>query len=345
MHCVYTNRQPSSAFRGFGVTEASFATEMQMDRIARAIGVDPWTLRLRNAYRDGDERPYRKIVEDATLIETIQAAAELVGAGAVGTKLYGRGIAAVNYPTGMNLGGDPTQALVHATTVGNFVITLSSVDLGQGLKTVLAQIGAEALGVPFETVRVDTGDTDTGPHCMGTFASRATHRAGNAIMRAADEAKRGAARGGGRGDGGLARRSRDRRRGQRARDRLARLVDDSRWTSRWRRTSSTARRSPAAAMYMKPKSEVVPETGEMDPDSTEAHACTVADVEVDTETGDRARAAAGVGLRDRLCDQPGARPGPDPRRRVDGHVALPVRDDRALLPRDRPRAGRLLRRT
>ena len=59
------------------------------------------------------------------------------------TLLYGRGIASVNYPTGMNLGGDPTQALVHATTVGNFVITLSSVDLGQGLKTVLAQIGAD----------------------------------------------------------------------------------------------------------------------------------------------------------------------------------------------------------
>jgi CO/xanthine dehydrogenase Mo-binding subunit len=79
VHCVYTNRQPSSAFRGFGVTEASFATEMQMDRISRAIGIDPWTLRLRNAYRDGDERPYRKIVEDATLVETIRAAAELVG--------------------------------------------------------------------------------------------------------------------------------------------------------------------------------------------------------------------------------------------------------------------------
>jgi CO/xanthine dehydrogenase Mo-binding subunit len=79
VHCVYTNRQPASAFRGFGVTEASFATEMQMDRIARTIGADPWALRLRNAYRDGDERPYRKIVEDATLIETIQAAARLVG--------------------------------------------------------------------------------------------------------------------------------------------------------------------------------------------------------------------------------------------------------------------------
>jgi CO/xanthine dehydrogenase Mo-binding subunit len=79
VHCVYTNRQPSSAFRGFGVTEASFATEMQMDRIARAVGVDPWELRSRNAYRNGDERPYRKTVEDATLIETIQAAADLVG--------------------------------------------------------------------------------------------------------------------------------------------------------------------------------------------------------------------------------------------------------------------------
>src|SRR3954464_8717226 len=90
----------------------------------------------------------------------------------------------------MNLGGDPAQALVHATTVGNFVITLSSVDLGQGLKTVLAQIGAEALGVPFDTVRVDTGDTDTAPHCMGTFASRATRRAGNASLGAADEARK-----------------------------------------------------------------------------------------------------------------------------------------------------------
>ncbi len=106
------------------------------------------------------------------------------------TLLRGRGMAAVNYPTGMNLGGDPTQALVHATTTGAFVITLSSVDLGQGLKTVLAQIGAETLGVPFDTVRVDTADSDTGPHCMGTFASRATHRAGNAIIRAAEEARR-----------------------------------------------------------------------------------------------------------------------------------------------------------
>ncbi len=62
-------------------------------------------------------------------------------------------MAAVNYPTGMNLSGDPSQALIHSTTTGNFVIPLSSTDLGQGLKTVIAQIGAEVLGVPFEKFR------------------------------------------------------------------------------------------------------------------------------------------------------------------------------------------------
>src|SRR5213075_2294514 len=96
----------------------------------------------------------------------------------------GRGMASVNYPTGMNLGGDPSQALIHATTTGNFVVTLSSVDLGQGLKTVMKQIAAEALGVPVDTVMIDTADTDTGPHDMGTFASHSTHRTGNAIVMA-----------------------------------------------------------------------------------------------------------------------------------------------------------------
>ena len=78
-YCVYTNRTPTSAMRGFGVTMASFALEVQMDRIAEATGLDPWTVRFRNAYRDGDVKPHRKLVADATLIETMQAAAALVG--------------------------------------------------------------------------------------------------------------------------------------------------------------------------------------------------------------------------------------------------------------------------
>lgn len=78
-HCVYTNRQPGSAMRGFGVTPASFALEMQMDKIADQVGLDPWAIRFINAYQNGDMKPHRKIVEDATLIEVMQAAAEMVG--------------------------------------------------------------------------------------------------------------------------------------------------------------------------------------------------------------------------------------------------------------------------
>ena len=80
------------------------------------------------------------------------------------TKLRGTGMAAVNYPTGMNLGGDPSQALIHATTSGSFVVSLSATDLGQGLRTVIGQIAAEALGVAMDEVVIDTADTDTGPH-------------------------------------------------------------------------------------------------------------------------------------------------------------------------------------
>lgn len=79
VYCVYTNRQVGSAMRGFGVTPASFAIEVQMDKIAATVGLDPWEIRFINAYRNGDIKPHRKVVEDATLIETMQAAAELAG--------------------------------------------------------------------------------------------------------------------------------------------------------------------------------------------------------------------------------------------------------------------------
>ncbi len=199
-------------------------------------------------------------------------------------KLRGTGIAAVNYPTGMNLGGDPSQALIHATTSGSFVVSLSATDLGQGLRTVIGQIAAETLGVAYEEIVVDTADTDTGPHDMGTFASRATHRVGNAVIAAALEARRALL--------------------EVAAEELEAPVDELETDGRG---NLFVRGVPARAVkvadiaalaqfkygrtiagrgsFMKPKSAVDPETGAMDPDSTEAHACTVAEVEVDTETG------------------------------------------------------------
>jgi CO/xanthine dehydrogenase Mo-binding subunit len=200
-------------------------------------------------------------------------------------KKRGVGIAAVNYPTGMNLGGDPSQALIHSTTTGTFVISLSSTDLGQGLKTVIAQIGAEALGVPFENVLIDTADTDTGPHCMGTFASRATHRVGNAVIAAAQEARKAMLEVAGEelevspddletdGQGNI--------RVKGAPDRSLNIVNLA-LAAHFKYGKTISGRG----MFMKPKSDIDPETGAMDPDSTEAHACTVAEVEVDTETGE-----------------------------------------------------------
>jgi CO/xanthine dehydrogenase Mo-binding subunit len=78
-YCVYTNRTPSSAMRGFGVTIADFALESQMDLIARHLNMDPMELRLINAYRDGDIKAHRKKVEGAALVEVIQAAARQTG--------------------------------------------------------------------------------------------------------------------------------------------------------------------------------------------------------------------------------------------------------------------------
>jgi CO/xanthine dehydrogenase Mo-binding subunit len=78
-HCVFTNRTPSSAMRGFGVTIADFALESHMDRIARALAMDPLQLRLINAYRDGDMKAHRKVAEGTALVEVIQKAAAMVG--------------------------------------------------------------------------------------------------------------------------------------------------------------------------------------------------------------------------------------------------------------------------
>src|SRR3954466_7507727 len=200
-------------------------------------------------------------------------------------KLRGRGYASVNYPTGMNLGGDPTQALVHSTTTGNFVVSLSSVDLGQGLKTVAAQVAAETLGLPYENIIVDTADTDTGPHCMGTFASRGTHRVGNAVIMAAREAREAMLEAAAEelevdaedletdGTGFIKLKGSE--------EKKIHVVDLA-LAAHFKQGRTIAGRG----IFLKERSYPEPETGKMNPDSAQAHACTVAEVEVDDETGE-----------------------------------------------------------
>ncbi len=201
------------------------------------------------------------------------------------TRHRGRGIASVNYPIGMNLGGDPSQALVHSNPSGKFTVALSSIDLGQGMKSVTRQICAETLGVPVEDVYVDTADSDTGPHCMGSFASRGTHRVGNAVMAAAREAR------------GVMMEAAAEELEVNAAD----LETDGRGNIHVKgaphRSISTKDVAIAAqfkqgktisgrGIFLVPLSNVDPETGEMSPATCYAHACLVAEVEVDDETGE-----------------------------------------------------------
>jgi CO/xanthine dehydrogenase Mo-binding subunit len=197
----------------------------------------------------------------------------------------GRGFAAINYPIGMNLGGDPSQALIHSNPDGKFTVALSAIDLGQGMKSVTRQIAAETLGVPVEDVYVDTADSDTGPHDMGSFASRGTHRMGNAVIMAAREARSVML--------------------EAAAEELevdaADLVTDGRGNIHVRGAPGRSITTMAAAqaaqfkqgrtiagrgIFLIPLSDVDPDTGEMTPVSTFAHAAMLVEVEVDDETGE-----------------------------------------------------------
>jgi CO/xanthine dehydrogenase Mo-binding subunit len=197
----------------------------------------------------------------------------------------GKGFACINYPIGMNLGGDPSQALVHSNPDGKFMVALSSIDLGQGMKSVTRQIAAETLGVPVADVYVDTADSDTGPHCMGSFASRGTHRVGNAVIAAAQEARavmlEAAA--------------------EELEVNAADLMTDGKGNIHVKGAPSRAITVAAACgaaqfkqgktvsgrgIFLIPLSDVDPETGEMTPVSCFAHAALVVEVEVDDETGE-----------------------------------------------------------
>ena len=79
VYCVFTNRTPATAMRGFGITGVDFAIECQMDRAAEAVGMDPIEFRILNAYRDGDMKAHRREAKNTALIECCQVAAEKAG--------------------------------------------------------------------------------------------------------------------------------------------------------------------------------------------------------------------------------------------------------------------------
>ncbi len=104
-------------------------------------------------------------------------------------KHRGRGFATIEYPTGMNQNGDPSQAWIKLKPDGRVDVFSGTVDIGQGSKTVHTQIVADTLGVPYDWVTMDNSNTDSSAVCTGTFASRGTFIGGNAVRFAAEQVR------------------------------------------------------------------------------------------------------------------------------------------------------------
>lgn len=191
-YAMYTNNPPAGAFRGFGVTQSAFAVESNMDELAHRLGIDPFELRRKNGLCVGDTTSTGQVVrESAGLLECIRRVEQYVTESletAPGTGHLNRawGFAAAYKNTGLGGGAaDKSAAEVEVYADGTAEVRSSAAEIGQGLPTVLAQITAEELGLPFERVRVLLSDTDLTPDGGPTTASRQTSVTGNAARLAA----------------------------------------------------------------------------------------------------------------------------------------------------------------
>ncbi len=188
---VYTNVTPAGALRGFGVPQLVWAYESHTDMMARALKLDPVEFRRKNLMRDGGQHTTGQVLRDAAVEQVMDRVLSRMhwsepfdrGTGIV---RRGRGFAvaikAVTTPT-------TSVAIVNISADGSVTLFCSTIDMGQGSNTVLAQIVGEVLDIPAETVRIAQCDTDVTPYDMGTLGSRSTFHMGHAVRLAAEEAR------------------------------------------------------------------------------------------------------------------------------------------------------------
>jgi CO/xanthine dehydrogenase Mo-binding subunit len=256
---VYTNNIPSAAFRGFGAPQALFMAELQMDKLAEKLGMDPVEFRLRNALRDGDTLNVGTPVPvPVSIVQVIEAAAQHAGwekkpdgwrnvkrknvkpenVQRVNLK-RGRGFACGFKNVGFSFGYQENSwarvELQGKDEIERVVAWHAGAEVGQGAHTVMVQMVAEAVGVEVEKVTLMTSDTVNMGNPGSSSASRMTFMAGNALK--------------GAGEAALA---------------------------KWK-----AEERPVAAEY----TFLGPETTPFDNETGYAYVAQVVEVEVDTETG------------------------------------------------------------
>ncbi|EPX59176.1 Xanthine dehydrogenase, molybdenum binding subunit [Cystobacter fuscus DSM 2262] len=185
--CVYTNRLRASAFRGFGNPQIHFASEVQIDRLAEKLGMDPIELRLRNALETGEKWIGGAPVESGTLKACLERAREASdwsrrrsARAATPGKRRGIGVAAVGHVSAL-LG---SSATVRLNEDGTATVSTGAVDIGQGSDTALAQVAAAALGLSLEQINFTGPDTDGSPYDWCTGGTRTTFTVGRVLTQA-----------------------------------------------------------------------------------------------------------------------------------------------------------------
>jgi CO/xanthine dehydrogenase Mo-binding subunit/aerobic-type carbon monoxide dehydrogenase small subunit (CoxS/CutS family) len=195
-YAMYTNNPPAGAFRGFGVSQSTFAIESMMDMLAKALNIDPVALRRKNALTEGGITSTGQVLrESAGLLDCIdKVEAEMRKRGGdhpftshVDGNIHKAWGFAVGYKnTGFGGGAtDAASAEVELLADGTVEARTSSAELGQGLSTVLQMIVSEELDVSPSQVRILLMDTDLTPDGGATTASRQTYVSGNAVRLAA----------------------------------------------------------------------------------------------------------------------------------------------------------------
>src|SRR5258706_2158587 len=194
-----TNTPPHGAFRGFGAPQSLFAMERHMDRIAQVVGISPVEVRRRNFLKPGQTTTTQQVIrEEINLNHLLDRALELSGYAAKKTRFAeenkngmrkkGIGIAAFLHGAGFTGSGERylnSLVGVEAGTDGNVRVLPSSAEFGQGTNTVLCQIAAEALGLPYESVAIAQPDTTVVRNTGPTVASRTAMIVGKLVQSAA----------------------------------------------------------------------------------------------------------------------------------------------------------------
>ncbi|TAJ98663.1 xanthine dehydrogenase family protein molybdopterin-binding subunit [bacterium] len=190
-YAVYTNKPVAGSFRGYGIPQGAWACEQHMDELAKRLRLDPVDLRLKNIFVDGDLAYWGEQLHSVGLKETLIKATQAIEWGKKEsdpkpTVKRGKGFACISKPT-----RTPTTSAagVLVNSKGEVMVLAGTVEIGQGCSTILSQVAAEELKVPLEKIRMAPLDTDVIPFDASTTSSRSTYHMGNAVRRAAIDAR------------------------------------------------------------------------------------------------------------------------------------------------------------